>query len=275
MIRRDRLMVVGHPVKQSLSPIMHNAALDALGIDTRYSAVDVQPAMLEDFLRAASSTRCGGNFTIPHKRAAMSSMARVSDIARMAGSVNTFWSDGDGVLHGDNTDVAGFEAAIVDLCGEIPTGVNVAVVGAGGSAAAVLTAVQRWPSATACVHGRSPEKLESIRSRFSVVTRTAAVSDRSLSRADIVVNATPIGMVTRELPFPVEYLRPDAAVLDLVYGENETLLVQRARAAGHLAADGLRMLLHQGVAAFSRWYDVQPDASVMWNALLTATGRQM
>lgn len=275
MIHRDRLILVGHPVSQSLSPVMHNAALDALGIDTRYSASDVPPAMLEDFLRAASRTKCGGNFTIPHKRAAMSAMSRVSDIARMAGSVNTFWSDGDGKLHGDNTDVAGFEAAIVELCGGIPTGANVAVVGAGGSAAAVLAAVQRWPAAEASVYARRPDRLESIKSRFSVVTRTSAMTDQSLGSADIVVNATPVGMGTDELPFAVEWLRPDAAVLDMVYGANETLLVRQARAAGHLAADGLRMLLHQGVAAFSRWYDLAPDVDVMWSALLNATGRRM
>lgn len=112
MIERERLVIIGHPVSQSLSPAMHNAALAAKGWDVRYERLDVPPEHLAETLGTLARIRCGGNITIPHKKAAMQSMRVVSDVAHKVGAVNTFWSDGYGALDGDNTDVAGFEASV-------------------------------------------------------------------------------------------------------------------------------------------------------------------
>ena len=273
MTLRERLVLIGHPVSQSLSPVMHNAALEAKGSSLRYETIDVLPEDLDATLASLSRTRCGGNLTVPHKKAAMHSMRVISDLAHKVGAVNTFWGDGYGALDADNTDVAGFEGAVVDLLGEIPSNLRIAVLGAGGAAAAALTAIDTWQDATASVHARDLARAMSTRMRHNAVVRACSMRDPCLADADLVINATPIGMGTDEMPVEVERMRPGAAVLDLVYGPRETSFVLASRAAGHNASDGLRMLLHQGVAAFRLWFHEDPDVAVMWNALLSATGR--
>jgi shikimate dehydrogenase len=273
MIHRERLVLIGHPVSQSLSPAMHNAALEAAGMDLRYEALDVAPDNLDATLAELAKVSCGGNFTMPHKKAAMHSMRVISDVAQHVGAINTFWGDGYGALDGDNTDVAGFDGAARDLLGEIPEGIRVAILGAGGAAAAALTAIDEWPGATASVHARDLARAMSMRMRHSAVVRACSMRDPSLGEANLVVNATPVGMVGDEMPIELDGLRPDAFILDLVYTPNETALVRETRTRGHKSADGLRMLLHQGVAAFELWFHQKPDAGVMWNAMLRASGR--
>ena len=273
MIQRERLVLIGHPVTQSLSPAMHNAALEATGSSVRYEALDVPPENLDATLADLSHTRSGGNFTIPHKKTAVKSMRVISDVAHSVGAVNTFWSDGYGALDGDNTDVTGFDESIRELIGNTPSGIRVAVLGSGGAAAAALTAIDRWDNVTASVHARDLARAMSMRMRHSAVVRVCSMRDPCLADADLVVNATPIGMGSDEVPVDLSHLRHDAIVFDLVYGKQETRFVRDAREAGHQAADGLRMLLHQGVAAFSLWFGESPPADVMWNALQEATGR--
>jgi len=273
MIQRERLAIIGHPVSQSLSPLMHNAALEAIGSSVRYEALDVLPENLSATLQELSRTRCGGNFTIPHKKAAMQAMRVVSDVAHSVGAVNTFWSDGYGAIDGDNTDVAGFDKSVAEMLGKTPSGIRVAVLGTGGAAAAALTAIDRWPDATASVHGRDLARAMSMRMRHSAVVRACSMRDPCLGDADLVVNATPIGMGNDEIPVDLSQLRRDAFVLDMVYGRSETRFVREARESGHEAMDGLRMLLHQGVAAFVLWFGQEPPAEVMWSALREATGR--
>ena len=273
MIQRERLALIGHPVSQSLSPTMHNAALEAVGSSVRYEALDVLPGDLPAILEEFSHTRCGGNFTIPHKKAAMQSMRVVSDVAHSVGAVNTFWSDGYGAIDGDNTDVVGFDKSIEEMLGQSPKEIRVAVLGAGGAAAAALTAIDRWPGTTASVHARDLARAMSMRMRHSAVIRACSMRDPCLADADLVVNATPIGMGSDELPVDLAQLKPGAAVFDMVYGRGETRFVREARESGRNAMDGLRMLLHQGVAAFILWFGEEPPAEVMWRALREAAGR--
>ncbi|MEO8193890.1 MAG: shikimate dehydrogenase [Gemmatimonadales bacterium] len=273
MIQRERLVLIGHPVSHSLSPVMHNAALGAAGINLRYEALDVSPEALDGTLSDLARSNCCGNFTIPHKKPAMRSMQACSSSATLAGAVNTFWSDGAGGLEGDNTDVPGFVGAASELLDGIPEGMRVAVLGAGGSAAAVLTAIDAWPGVTASVHARDLARAMSMRMRHSAVVRVCSMRDPCLHDADLVVNATSIGMDSDEMPVEVDRLGPEAVVLDLVYAANETAWVRAARERGHTAADGLRMLFYQGATAFERWFGERPDTDVMWSALLKATGR--
>lgn len=273
MIERERLVLIGHPVAQSLSPVMHNAALAAAGSSLRYEAVDVDLESIGAALAELATQNCAGNVTFPHKKAAMNAMTSYSEVAHRAGAVNTFWSNGAGALEGDNTDVSGFDAAVVELLGGMPDGARVAVLGAGGAAGAVLTAIDAWPGATASVHARDLARAVAMRMRHSVVVRACSMRDPCLGDADLVVNATPIGMGSDDMPEEIERLAPHAVVFDLVYGRNETRFVREARDRGHMSSDGLRMLLHQGVAAYERWFAASPDQGVMWSALLEATGR--
>ena len=273
MIQRERLVIIGHPVSQSLSPVMHNAALAAKGWDIRYERLDVLPENLSEVLTELARTRCGGKITIPHKKSALASLRVVSDIAHKVGAVNTFWGDGYGALDGDNTDVAGFDAAVRELLGGIPSGLRVAVLGTGGAAAAALTAIDTWPSATASVHGRDLARAMSAQMRHSAVVRACSMRDPCLSDADLIVNATPIGMGNDEIPIDFSQVKSGAAIFDMVYRPDETRFVRESRAAGHRSVDGLRMLLHQGVAAFRLWFKEDPDADVMWSAIEAETGR--
>ncbi len=274
MIARRKLVLIGHPVAHSLSPVMHNAALEAAGSSVRYEAIDVLPDRLEDTLAALRAENVAGNFTIPHKMRAPKLMQKLTRMASRVGAVNTFWVDTDGDLAGDNTDVAGFNGLTTDVLGRIPENARVAVLGAGGAASAVVTAIEGWPGATATVHARDLSRAVAMRMRHSVVVRACSMRDPCLEEANIVVNTTPLGLNPDDaMPVDVDRLSRDAIVIDLVYARGETAWVRRARSEGHLAADGLRMLLHQGVSAFERWFGQEPDAAVMWRALAESTGR--
>lgn len=162
---------------------------------------------------------------------------------------------------------------ITEFLGDIPPNPRVAILGAGGAASAVLTAIAEWPGATATVHGRDLARASATRMRHSVVVRAASMRDPVIAEADIVVNATPVGMSSEEFPVEFDRVAPGAIIVDLVYAPQETAWVRESRARGHRAIDGLSMLLHQGVAAFECWFGEEPDQSAMKIALLRAAGR--
>lgn len=251
---------------------MHSAALAAAGIDMSYEALDVPPHLLGDTLASLARERAAGNVTIPHKTAAAGMMATLSPIARRIGAVNTFHASA-GTLVGDNTDAAGFAALVRTMLGQEPRNAHIAVIGAGGAAAAVLATIEDWSGCSAGVYARSRSSAERLVARFPDVARVKTLRDGEVMRGDIVVNATPIGLETEELPVPLASIEPNAAVIDLVYMPGETAWVRRARAAGRRASDGLPMLLEQGAVAFQIWFGVQPDRDAMWKALKEATGR--
>lgn len=264
-----RLVLLGHPVAHSLSPRFQNAALAAAGIPLTYEALDVAPSELEGTLDVLIESRAAGNVTIPHKVAVAARCDHRTALADRVGAVNTFWCTLDGQLCGDNTDVAGFEAAVRSLLGEaLPAEVRVALVGAGGSAAAVLAAVERWPAAHARIWSRRRERAAELADRFARVSEPADDLARSLDGATLVVNATPLGLFDDDAhPVQIEALPEGAAVLDLVYRSGETAWVRSARRAGHRAIDGLPMLVEQGVEAFARWFGAPPDRDVVWAAV--------
>ena len=201
-------------------------------------------------------------------------MQKLTRIATRVGAVNTFWVDDDGDLAVDNTDVTGFAGMIEQVMGEAPVGARVAVLGAGGAASAVLVAMEAWEGASATVHARDLSRASALQMRHSVVVRACSMRDPCLADATIVVNATPLGArESDEMPVELDRLSPKAVVLDLAYAPEETTFVRASRGGGHLASDGLPMLLHQGVAAFHRWLGLDPDIEVMRHALKQAARR--
>jgi shikimate dehydrogenase len=243
---------------------MQNAALRSAGIPLDYVAVDVTPADLPATLDALLAAGAAGNVTIPHKEA-VAGRASLTPLAQRVGAVNTFWVEGP-TLHGDNTDVAGFDAAVRALLGGPPAGA-VAVIGAGGAAAAVLAAVEQWNGAIALVHGRNAERVARLCARFPGAARPAATLADALSHAAMVVNATPIGLRDDAIPVPLDLVPKAAAVVDLVYRVGGTPWSRAARARGHPACDGLPMLIEQGAASFERWFGVRADRAAMWRAV--------
>ena len=230
-----------------------------------YETLDVPPSALDDALEQLSREDAAGNVTIPYKEKVFDRCDRLSPTARRAGAVNTFWFE-RGELVGDNTDVGGFDAAARDLLGAPPRDQTIGLVGAGGAAAAVLTALESWDGCTALVHNRTAERASALCARFSTVAQPADVPALT-QRADIVVNATSVGLRDDALPIDPALLKLGTAVLDLVYRVEETAFVRAARARGLRAADGIVMLVEQGALAFERWFGFAPDRDAMWAAV--------
>ena len=260
-----RLVLLGHPVGHSLSPRFQNAALQTAGIPLRYEAVDVPPANLANVLAELAKVGAAGNVTVPHKSAVFSACARHTPIASRTGAVNTFWHE-DGALVGDNTDVAGFRSLAARVLGAVPVGARIALLGAGGAAAAVCAAVETWPDVRVNVHSRTANRTEELAKRFPFIRVTRSVEE-CLADATIVVNSTPIGLTGDAMPAPAELLPRDAAVMDLAYRPGQTPWIRAALADGHRAADGLEMLIAQGAEAFERWFGRSPDRDVMRRAV--------
>lgn len=261
-----RLVLLGHPVSHSLSPRFQNAALRAAGIPLEYEALDVAPDALRGTVAQLATVGASGNVTIPHKESFAALCARRSVLAERCGAVNTFWHE-DGALVGDNTDVGGVDAIAQALLGEARQSAIVALIGAGGSAAAVVAAVERWGSARVRCYNRHVDRAQALASRFGAVVDVVTSVEAALDGATLVVNATPVGLRDDAMPVRIDALPRGAAVFDLVYRSGETAWVREARQAGHRAADGEGMLVEQGALSFERWFGVQPDRDAMWRAM--------
>lgn len=257
-----RLVLLGHPVSHSLSPVFQNAALRHLGIPLLYEARDVPPEELTAALDTLIAERAAGNVTLPHKERVAARCERLTPVARRVGAVNTFWVSRDGALWGDNTDVGGFLAL---LAATLPPGRaprRVAVLGAGGAAAAVLAAIEER-AVPVTLHNRTGARASALQTRFPTVIHVARSAREAVHEADLVVNASSVGLRGDALPVELGALEPDAVVLDLVYRPGGTAWVRAARERGHVAADGLGMLLEQGALAFERWLGVPAPRDVM------------
>lgn len=258
-----RLVLLGQPVSHSLSPRFQNAALRAAGIPLQYEALEVGPEALPSVLVKLVAAGAAGNVTTPHKTAVLRHCQQASALAHRVGAVNVFRSEPNATLMGENTDVGGFEALVRSVLGNVPAGVHIAVLGAGGAAAAVLATVERWQNVSVALYNRSMERAHDLAQRFPVVRLVEPVAERAVHDAGIVVNTTTIGMQTDDTPVSVTALPSDAVVLDLVYRPGSTAWVRSAMKAGHPAADGLEMLLEQGALAFEYWLGINAPRTAM------------
>lgn len=288
--------LLGHPVGHSLSPAIHRAAFEALGIEAVYRTLDVEADALESAMTRAAS-RGGGNVTLPHKRRAAALLDVASPLVRATGACNCFWIREGGGLEGENTDVAGFHAAARALMEETWPARRVLLLGAGGAAAAVLVGCLRAGVGSVDVLDRTPERARAMTTtvgrgdaavrvleprRSSLPAAGSGPSDRraalalprgaAAGRYDLVVNATSVGLEAAD-PLPVALEGMEAAVLDLVYGRDETAWIRAARARGLPAADGLAMLVEQAAASLVCWLGVEPPRRAMLEAAGRAAGR--
>lgn len=280
--RPSRLFLLGHPVVHSLSPRFQQAALEAAAIPVSYEARDVPPAQLASTLTELAASHGAGNVTLPHKFSVFQACAVHSDVARRTGAVNTFWHDDTGRLVGHNTDVVGVRSALLAVAPSrfrpSPDGaphepVRVVLLGAGGVAASVLVALAEFSHVSVQLVARTPERARAVLAQLGMdgssasPVRVVTALDEAIAKADVVVNATPIGLRDDAMPVAPEALPNGSAVLDLVYKRGETAWVRACRARGHAAEDGLRMLVEQGAASFESWFGVAPDREAMWRVL--------
>lgn len=270
-----RAFVIGHPIKHSRSPIIHNHWLKVHGLPGHYEKIDVAPEALADFLRGMEASGfVGGNVTIPHKEAVMALCDEVSETARALGAVNTLWRR-DGRLHGDNTDGLGFVANLDQSApGWDRTGCDVLVLGAGGASRGILySLLQRPEVARICVANRTLARAEELARLFGprVVALPWEEAQAAIRAADVIINTTSLGMAGQPpLELTMEGARPHAVVADIVYVPLETPILARARAQGLRTVDGLGMLLHQAVPGFARWFGTTPTVTEELRALVVA-----
>lgn len=258
--------LVGNPVGHSLSPPMHEAAYDELGLEARYATFEPEADDIEDAIRGADALGIAGlNVTIPFKQAALEIVAP-EDLATRIGAVNTIDFSGSGPPTGYNTDAIGALRALrehdVALEGE-----QAVVVGAGGAGRAIAFGLTD-AGATVAIANRTESKAHDLAAAVPRATgHGLAALEELLADADVLVNATSVGMDADATPVPADALHGDLAVLDAVYSPLETRLLQDAADAGATTVDGAWMLLYQGVEAFEIWTGQDAPVDVMNEAL--------
>jgi shikimate dehydrogenase len=282
-----RLGVLGSPVAHSLSPPMQNAALEDSGLGTRYARFEIDPAELQPaFALLPRLDFVGVNLTIPHKIAALDLMDELDESARLIGAVNTVKID-HGKLRGFNTDGKGFSRAIREEFSVDLRDLRVLVLGAGGAARAIALECAKENCERLVIANRDLEKAKQLAETFRAyfagprvlgpVARLQAIGcDEAtlrfqIANADLVVNATPLGLDRSDpAPIPARLLAPHLMVYDTIYSNGPTAFVSSATAAGARGANGLSMLLHQGALAFEIWFGRAAPLEKMRAALLAA-----
>lgn len=246
--------VIGDPIRHSLSPAIHNAAFDALGLDLVCVAMPVGAGRAAEAVAAVRLLDLVGmSVTMPHKADVAAAVDRCTPGARRLAAVNCVFRDGDEVV-GDNTDGPGFVDAFVAETGRSFAGASVAVLGAGGAARAVIEAVGAAGAAEVLVVNRSAGPA-SVAAALTDVGRVAPVD--AVASVDVVINATSVGMAGGPAPgasvVDPDLLRSEQVVCDLVYRPLVTPLLAAAADRGAVVVGGLGMLVHQAARAFTAW----------------------
>jgi shikimate dehydrogenase len=259
--------VIGSPVRHSLSPALHNAAFTHRGVDAVYAAFEVAPGGAAAALDAMDALGLMGlSVTMPHKDemwAALAERGRVDTHAATLRTVNTVARDPDGTLVGLSTDGPGLIASLRLDAQWHPEGQRCAVVGAGGAARAIAVALASEGAAEVGIVARRGGQAQLVADLIGTSGRVA--SQRDLAAADLIVNATPVGMGEQagELPLDPAVLHAGQLVVDAVYHPLDTALLQAARAVGAATLDGLGMLVHQAALQQLHWTGVAGDPVVM------------
>ncbi|MBS0478532.1 MAG: shikimate dehydrogenase [Proteobacteria bacterium] len=261
--------VIGDPIAQSKSPLIHGFWLKALGLDAEYRKTHVTAEGLRDYFAARRDDPDwrGCNITMPHKQAALEFVEDRGGVRASIGAINTVVRDGDALI-GTNTDVGGFYAPIADLDLD---GRDVVVVGAGGAARAILFALARIGAGRVTILNRSPLKAAALLTRFGL-KGDAYTLDRPVPPAALLVNASSLGMAGHPpLDLDLAALPENAIVYEVVYHPLETALLKAAQERGLETIDGLEMLIGQAALAFELFFDQSPprDRDDELRALLT------
>lgn len=276
MLKGDQRFVgiLGWPLGHTLSPVIHNVAFRALGMDWTYLSWPVPP---EDLAAAVGGLRAlgsiGANVTMPHKETVIPLLDDVSGDARAVGAVNTIQRVGSRLI-GHNTDVDGFREFLSSDAGADVSGDSAVVLGSGGAARAVVHALDQAGAEHVAIVARTKEKgikLVELAGAGRAELHPWDDLKQIVESSDVVVNATPIGMAGENVA-PDAVFRPGQLVVDLIYDPPTTPLVESARAAGADAWGGLGMLVHQAAASFRIWTGQDPPIEVMSAAAVRSIG---
>ena len=272
--------VIGHPIEHSMSPIMWNPALHELDLDYVYLAFDIHPKDLEEAIKGIKALDIKGiNVTIPHKETVIKYLDEIDPIALKIGAVNTIKNE-KGFLKARNTDASGAKKALIDAGCNI-SGKNIVFLGAGGvarSLAYIMAEEANHIILTDLVEERAIAVAKEIKKNMKVDIE-GKISNRNnvnegLKKADILINATPIGMYPNieNTPITKDLLHGDLFVFDVVYNPLETRLMKDAREIGCQTLGGLDMLVNQGILAFEWWTNQNPNRNLMKKKIIEFLG---
>lgn len=272
------LGVIGDPIKHSLSPIMHNAAIADLGVDYVYLPFHIAGADLEIAIAGFQAIGLRGfNITIPHKQTIIPLLSDISEIAKFVGAVNTVWRTEHG-WYGTNTDVAGFLAPLQTYQRNWSQ-TSVLILGCGGAARAVVVSCIQLGCKNIHIVARNWQKLAQFQQSWQQVNLPITVNihpweklPELISIAELLVNTTPVGMTPNVAESPVdarlmEKLPESAIAYDLIYTPNPTQFLRFAQQQGAIPIDGLEMLVQQGAAALEIWLGQKPPVNIMRQSL--------
>lgn len=264
--------IFGYPIEHTLSPLMHNAAFDALGLDMCYLAFKVTPADLPHAVKAIQSfNMLGVNITVPHKENVIPMLDKVDKEASFIGAVNTIVNS-EGLLTGYNTDGRGFISSLSEE-GILVEGKDIFVIGAGGGSRAISYYLSEQASKLT-LYDIDKTKVEKLVLDLSKIRNNVSVLDdiRNIGKPHIIINATPLGLKPDDpLPLNPDFITPDMVICDLVY--KNTKFLKEAGNKGARTLDGSGMLLWQGVLAFELWTGVKPPVEIMRQELLSGINK--
>jgi len=263
-----------------MSPTMWNPALQELELDYVYVAFDVPPDSLEKAINGIKSLGIkGANVTIPHKKAVIKYIDEVDPIALKIGAINTIKNE-EGILKARNTDAGGAKKSLLDMGFHI-SGKNILILGSGGvsrSIAYILAEEANKIVLTDLIEERAMAVATEIRTNMKVDIE-GKLNNRDnikeyIKKADILINATPIGMYPKvdEIPISRDLLHDDLFVFDVVYNPLETRLMKEAAEIGCVTLGGLDMLVNQGILAFEWWLNKKPNKDLMKNKIIEYLG---
>ncbi len=255
-------LIIGNPVEHSLSPQMHNAAYEELGIDNQYVfiAAHVKVENLKTVVEAIRAMSIRGlTCTLPHKLEIIKYLDEIDPVAKKIGAVNTVIND-NGKLVGFNTDWIGITRAlknVTDLKNK-----KVGLIGAGGAGRAAAHGLVE-EGAEFTVFNRHKEKGKKLATEFKASDAKSLEEIKEIAKMDIIINATSVGMETEQTPCPTEYIKPNQIVYDIVYSPYETKLLRDAASKGANVIHGTEMLIHQGTAQFEHYTGRKAPEAVM------------
>ncbi|WP_332690801.1 shikimate dehydrogenase [Halalkalibacter lacteus] len=271
--------LLGHPVGHSMSPLIHNDAFSNVGIKANYQAFDVEPEMLEEAITGIKALGIAGcNVTVPHKIAVMKFIDEVDEEAEQIGAVNTIVNQ-NGKLIGHNTDGRGYVQSLIEETNEDITNKRFLIIGAGGAARGVITALLRYGIGDLTITNRTQDKIEPLLELAKMFQTTAnratrAEVEQNLDQFDVLINTTSIGMSPRieDSPLSLENLRAGAIASDLIYNPLKTKFLKEAQVRGGKSHTGIGMFVNQAALSFEHWTGVRPDHNRMRKLVLEKLG---
>ena len=261
------LALIGNPVKHSLSPIMHNAAIKFLGLDLIYFSIPCNEKDFEIVIKSLSKINCKGiNITIPFKEKALNYCSKISPVAEQIKAVNTLKPNGKGEWYGINTDVEGFIYPLENLN---LTNKQAIILGSGGAARSAIQGLTNLKMSEIIVISRNQISLDSLLFDFKNYKKLKGINIKNpnipdlINSADLIINTTPVGMsnhrsTKEELPFGDNFwtsLNSETVIYDLIYNPKETRLLNFSRSKGCQTINGIKMLISQGAKSLSYWTD--------------------